>query len=79
MEFKRFLYLLALESKAVAQERAGFEKEDGQLASISCKYVPSPAVDRMWRVLISNEQLYTKLCHKLFSGYRFERDSLGVT
>ena len=79
VEFKRFLFLLALESQTMAHDQAGFEKRDGELTSISCKFVPSPAVDRMWRVLLTNEALYNKLCFKLFNGYRYERDSLGVT
>ncbi len=80
MEFKRFLYLLAIESKAIVKERSGFQGHvNGTLTSIASKYTPSPAIDRLWRILVANDALYAKICMKLFNGYRFERDSLEAS
>ena len=67
LEFKRFLFIAYKNYMAYKQIRAS--KEDPAIRHFPHpKMLPSPIVDRMWRLLCTNTRLYQKFCNHNFGA-----------
>lgn len=65
LELKKFLFVVGMSMKEEEKDEA--------------RMVPSPLIDRLWRLLISSYMGYRKFCQELFvkEAYRSSRQVLN--
>lgn len=69
LEFKRFLFLICV----------CFTENGGKRFDLSPREVtPSPLVDRIWRLVISNTQTYARFCNKFLKRQFLHRESKNM-